>query len=366
LLSKLVYCRIKARSNQKSRLLTTLSMSKITVWSVETESNYITFSVKIKDLAKTFAILKNMCYNYIICSRRDVKSLLIAFVKRLGLIAGAFCSIACILFCNNTVLGLSVKTNNEELKEKVSHLASVQNSLFKLKDNIDLETMRFEIVNLDGVADCSVKFVGNRLEVEILDAPKIEDRELIYSAYVAKYDATVTSVVAKQGTPLVKSGDRVFAGAPLISPEVFNENGELITTTGVCGKVIGKVVFRKTLTVDKERVITIKTGRKKIYRSLSLHSKQISSPYKLYEKTMEEECFNLFLPIRYTITEYAELEERVVQTDIEEFAKNALQEFIIDCGQIGEETLYSYKDNGKGQYVVSLYIKTEMEIGIGV
>ena len=61
--SKLFSCVIKAQSSQKTRLLSALSSAKISVWDIKIESNYITFSLKIKDLAKTFAILKNMCYN---------------------------------------------------------------------------------------------------------------------------------------------------------------------------------------------------------------------------------------------------------------------------------------------------------------
>ena len=58
--NKLFSCVIKAQSSQKARLLSALNKAQIVVWEVKTESNYITFSLKIKDLAKTFAILKNI------------------------------------------------------------------------------------------------------------------------------------------------------------------------------------------------------------------------------------------------------------------------------------------------------------------
>ena len=62
-MNKLFRCVIKARSSQKSRLLCQLCKAKIVIWDVVIDGNYITFTVKIKDLPKTFAILKNMCYN---------------------------------------------------------------------------------------------------------------------------------------------------------------------------------------------------------------------------------------------------------------------------------------------------------------
>lgn len=363
-MNKLFRCVIKARSSQKSRLLCQLCKAKIVIWDVVIDGNYITFTVKIKDLPKTFAILKNMCYNYSVCSRYDLKSLAKSAVKRVGILIGTCLSVAFIAIANNFVVGVRIGTDNAELRDKILALSSMKNSVYAMKNSVDTRSLQEQICNLDGVADCSVRLVGNYLQVDILESPQREDREQTYSSYVSRYDATVTSVIAKKGTPLVKVGDRIFAGAPLISPNAFNENGEVIATTGISGKVVGEIVLRKTITVDKLQSISVKTGNSKTYTSFLLTPAQIPSPYKLYEKTVTTQKFNVFIPLIVTKTEFVELEERLIETDVEQFAKTALEEFVIDCGQIGEQSFYSYKEVGE-QYVVSLYVKTITEIGVG-
>lgn len=365
MLNKFFCCTLKARSSQKSGLLSALSRAKIAVWDVKTESNYITFTVKIKDLAKTFAILKNMCYNYSVCRRNDAKSLSKTLFSRIGLLLGLVFATILIGFSANLIVGVKIKTDDFELKSRISALASVKSAERSFKTNVNTQDLRAEIRSMAEVADCSVKIVGNYLEIDVLEAKKEEEREQVYTSYVAKYDATVISVIAHRGTPLVKTGDRVFAGTPLISPEVYNENGELITTVGISGKVIGEAVLRKTLTVDKIRTVTLKTGKRKTILSFSLKPQFVPSPYRLYEKTVSSESFKLFVPVFYTKTEFVEVEERSVETDIDAVAKAALDEFVCESGLVGEESSFTCTDNGK-QYTVSLYIKVKTEIGIGV
>ena len=363
--NKLFSCVIKAQSSQKARLLSALNKAQIVVWEVKTESNYITFSLKIKDLAKTFAILKNMCYNYTVCSRKDFRWLCKSVLKRVGLLMGTALSVACIVVCSNLVLGCKVKTNNEDLKTKVLSLPSVKNCLAKFKSNVSTDIIKSEVSAVDGVASCVVKIVGNFLVVDLVSTPRNEEREFVYSSYVSKYDATITSIVATRGTPLVKIGDRVFAGAQLISPNVYNESGEVVATTGVSGKVFGEIVLRKTIVVDKFQSVLVKTGKRKEYRSISLKPPVIPSPYSLYEKTITTRKFNLFVPILYTVTKYEEKEERSVEINVEEYAKSELNKFVIESGHIGEESGFYYKENEKG-YEISLYLKSTTEIGIGV
>lgn len=363
--SKLFSCVIKAQSSQKTRLLSALSSAKISVWAIKIESNYITFSLKIKDLAKTFAILKNMCYNYTVCSRKDFKWLWGCILKRIGLLIGTVISVACIVVCSNLVLGCKIKTNDEDIKSKILSLPSVKSCLVKFKNNVSTDKIKAEVSTIDGVASCVVKIVGNFLVVDVVPTPRSEEREFVYSSYVSKYDATITSIVATRGTPLVKIGDRVFAGAQLISPNVVDENGEVVATTGVSGKVFGEVVLRKTIVIDKFHSVLVKTGKRKEYRSISLKPPVIPSPYPLYEKTVTTRKFNLFVPILYTVTRYEEKEERSIEINVDEFAREELNKFVIESGHVGEESGFYYKENEK-EYEISLYLKSTTEIGIGV
>ncbi|MBO5223477.1 MAG: sporulation protein YqfD [Clostridia bacterium] len=366
MLNRLFSCTVKVQCTQKSRLLTALSNAKITVWDVKTESNYITFTLKIKDLAKTFAILKNMCYNYSVCERKDLKNSIKSLLGRIGLLVGALLATFVIVVCNYLIVGVRVKTEDNRVKDKIMSLGLIKESCLIFKSSIDLQQLKSEICSVEGVADCAVKMVGNFIEIDVITNPNEEERLSVYSSYVAKYDATVTSVVAHKGKPLIKSGDRVFAGTPLISPIACDENGEEIIYTGISGKVLGEVVLRKTLTVDKFRIEFVNTGNRSVFLSFSLKPQFVPSPYKLYNKKVTNNTFNLFFPVCYTKTEFIELEERVIETNVESFAKTALEDFIAECGQVGEEALYSYKDNGREQYEVSLYVKIITEIGIGV
>ena len=362
--NRLFFYTIKVITSQKNLLLNTLLKAKISVFNLKIESNAITFSIKIKDMRKTFAILKNMCYNYSVCDKRTPKTLTLSLAKRAGFVVSFMLSLISVFFCSRLLVGVRVLVDDVSIKEQISSIEQISNFSPCFSSEIDLKLLRENICSISSVAECSIKVKGNYLEVSILPSVKVEERNPVYSSYVSKYDAMITEIIAHKGTPLVKVGQRVFENTPLISPSAFNENGEEILNTGIQGKVYGEVVFTKSFEIDCKRKEKVKSGKRIIYTSLALHKVILPSPYEFFERQTESALFNIFLPVYYTKTTYEELVERVVEVNIEEFCQNALYELAVEKGVVGQTQSYSYEEKD-GKYKISLYLKTTMEIGFG-
>ena len=362
--NRLFYCTLKVQTFQKVRLLNVLSKAKITVFDLKIESNEITFALKIKDLPKTFAILKNMCYNYYVCSKHTVKSRLQSVLARSGFVLAFVCSLIFTSLCSTLVVGVKVNVEDVALRKNIEEAYAGYLAYPRFASTVDVGKIKESIRAIPSVAECSVKIKGNYLEVSVLTAPKQEERNPEYSSYVSAYDATVTEIIAHKGTPLVKVGQRVFAGSPLISPNAFNESGEIITATGIVGKVYGEIVLRKTLVLPKMITRKVKTGNTKEYTSLAFSRVVPPSPYALYEKVTQSVSFNIFLPVYYTKTVYEEIVQTQIAVDVDEVSKKALDEFAIEKGVVGQTQSYSYVEEDE-TYRISLYIKAITEIGIG-
>ena len=201
---------LKVYDSQKNLLLNTLNRAKISVFNLKIEGNVVAFSIKVKDMRKTFAILKNMCYNYKVCDKRTPKTLVLEVLKRVGFVTSFFLSLISVYFCSHLIVGVRILVDDVAIREQISSLKQISNFSPCFSGDVDLKLLRENVCSISSVAECSIKVKGNYLEVSILPSPKEESRNPIYSSYVSKYDENLLTTT-KSTFGLASSGKTIPA-----------------------------------------------------------------------------------------------------------------------------------------------------------
>jgi hypothetical protein len=131
-------------------------------------------------------------------------------------------------------------------------------------------------------------------------------------AITSIYDAVITRVVVSEGRAVVAPGDRVLAGAELVSTEILDTQGALLKTVMPKGAVYGRVAFMRSAFFTLSEVRQQRTGRTSSRNSTQLFGWSMGSshsPYELYESIETEQFLfgRSFLPIIVRHKTYHEL-----------------------------------------------------------
>ena len=237
------------------------------------------------------------------------------------------------------------------------------------KNTLDFDSLESELRGIDGIAEATVTVSGTTLKVSVVESLDFVPRPSGgKETLVSLYDAEITRIVLRRGSALVKTGQRVFAGTPLLSGNLIGTDGEIITGGYADGEVYGKVVFRESVTVALNGVRTTETGRQKKSTILGIFGLKIgkrSDGFELAE--ISEETKTLApIPIRVTTLYAKELAREEYSLDrsqaVEEaksVARARLAERLVGAG--GEETVI-VRDISDGVICVDVFITSEILI----
>lgn len=350
-----------------AKVLNALKRRGISIRDVKVQENAFSFCIAKKDIEKTFAILKKLCYTYTVKECVSAKTVVKTLLKKTPLILALSLSLLFIAIFSTTFLGIKTDGTKEQ-EQKV--LALLEKDGIKIGSNVnDIDLKKFTplIEKECAVASCSVKKQGNYLVIRFLPTHSEQDKTVKYDSVVSTCDAIVTSVIAQSGTAKVKVGDVVKVGDELISGTVKAQNGEDEIITRASGIVWGKVYYSKSEVISPNATVLVKTGKSKTFTYLSIFArKDQSPPYKVYTQKREKSIFNVFFPITYEKVTYEEMQERNVELDIELYAKETLSKLKEDSGLIINDEGYEIARTSDGRYLLTTYLVTEKIISKGV
>lgn len=230
----------------------------------------------------------------------------------------------------------------EEYLLKVLEQKKIQTGMLCSKVNgKDIEDyLRQTITDIGWV---SVELKGTCLQISIVETkmPQVQAQRIGGYHLVAKEAGTVSGIITRQGTPLVKKGSKVKAGDILISGILCykDDTGEIVQKESVCAdgditmqieeeytNACSMIKTRKKFTKYEKKVIQANVFGKKIY---------LSNPFKGFNKHKKYDiianvcdlCINksFYLPISYGDIVYKEY-DTVEETRTETEAKALLEE----------------------------------------
>jgi sporulation protein YqfD len=236
-------------------------------------------------------------------------------------------------------------------------------------NNIDKDIIKQQILQLDNVVDASISIAGTTLNVKVFEnfettPPDPEHNESIYS----NHDAIITRVIVTEGTATVKPGDIVVKGAELVSPYIYNTNGEILTTVKPQARVYGTVSFSDSRFFTETQIEMVRTGNQKMFNDINIFGWQLSrksNPYSFFEvQTNTSYLFgHLLLPIKVDNTTYFELERKEKKVDIDEHSEMLVQQMLRDLQLKAGSSNFKQKVDLRqvdGGYRVDLFVSVEL------
>ncbi|MDE6372031.1 MAG: sporulation protein YqfD, partial [Clostridia bacterium] len=321
-----VYTHIVCESRNSQRLLNKFSEKNIGVFKIKIYGDKISFSIEDKSLKQVKDIMDKMALEYTIESRGGKYLLGKLSLRYLSLMIPAIIVIALLVTFTKMCFTVDIIADNGQLKEQISYILA-ENSVkpFMLKDKIDTSKLSYDISkNIDEIGFANCYFDGAVLKIEVKKV-HVKEELPIYDEIVADRDCIITKVLVFSGTALVKEGDVVKKGDPLIAGYVDtmpddpeNEENERFTVNAD-GLVYGETSYTKQLILTEGVVSSVRTGKSYSTTQIYLFGKPIGKAptvkYEKYEYTQEVKTFGSLIPIKAVTTTYYEINIEPIKLD---------------------------------------------------
>ena len=330
------------------------------------------FFVQKKDIAKTFAILDETCYNY---STRGVTELTLAFrelLRRTALVV-AVIAFSVLVMLSRTFIWRVEIAGNDAVPDKViaNALSELGIARGKRTSVYDEQKVNAALRSIDGVKMVSSRLVGTTVKVEVYESSEVAPPlTTVDGDILSKFDATVTRIVSSSGTALVEPGQNVFVGTPLIGAYRVTQEGEPPIACKAGGVVYGRVAHTETVVAATESYEEVPVSSKS-YTRVGIFGLWIGKRPSLERGSCaatKTEKFSTFLPIKVERTVVTKTTARKVERSLEELTERAENrvsaEFIAAYTPTGGYTVSSsVRDIGGGAYEISVFIEAETVIG---
>ena len=323
-----------------------------------------------KDLRKAIAILNEMCYNYRISATYGLKRSLAFGVSRIGLLLGLAASVAALHIVYGYVWRVEIVGNDRLSVAAIeSSLATVGLKPGCSKRELSELAAVTALGEMEGVADASCEVIGTTAYVRVLEADDYTRRDT-YTSARAEFDAKVTRLVVRSGSPLVTRGDVVKRDDLLASGEVFDTAGELLYTERCDVDVYGEVSLTFSAELSPTAVEYRPTGevaKRTVFTLFGLDMGGAESPFPSYETRSHTAQYDVLLPLYVTTYEYRETAPVTVTYDPDELAKSFAEDKLEELDFVGEfEYSYTVTQGVAGLYSVHLFVTGETLISRGV
>ncbi len=365
-------CRTRVRVEivgfNQPRLLSALKSEGVAFFALNKNSaQTMRLSILKKDCVKTFAICNRMCYNYVIVGTEGVLPCIKASVRRVGVLVGALMLCALTAFSGSLILDVKVEGLESITRaEMLAYLKANGVSRFAPKSKVDADAVKLKVNAYDGVAECTVKLDGSTLTVTVIEREHTADIPTPKPLIVSRYDARVTRIVAREGTPTVKCGDIVKIGQTLIEGVAYDQNGEVLVSTPADGEVYGSIALARTFTVSADEMVYRPTGRKATRTQLNVFGKSIGklqSPFEHCTAVTRTSELNAFLPVSVTQITYSETERITLTRDANEIADELKKEVLSEYVGASEVAVDAHvKALSANTYQITVYLQAEILI----
>ncbi len=349
------YLKVEVSGFAPERLMNLIIKNEIVVWDVETlESGYVFYTgrynfLKIKPyLKKTNTKIKVLeKYGFPYFLKRNKKRM--AFLIGFG-----------ICICITYVLSLfvwEVKINGEKKIVKEDMLEYIEKKhvpLGTLKSKINCDVLEKKLrIQYEDISWISCELKGTCLNIYLEEgtASVTKEKNIVPGDIVAAKDATITKMITREGTPVVKVKQEVKKGDILISGTIyiFDDNHEVLETSYIPadGDIYGVTSFQYEDYIELEYYDKKYQDKNKGFVTFYIFDycvtpfipKKPNENYDMFTDIRKLKLFdNFYLPVGYTKTEWKTYELKKNKRNEEE-AKKMLNERL-------QEKIASFKEKG--------------------
>lgn len=235
------YCCINVSGAGKERFLNLCKNKKILIWNLSRTQDSYRFYVSFKAYKMLEEIREKSNTHIKIEGKYGLPFFLYRHKKRKIFFAGIFLCGSMIFFLSLFIWEIRIIGTESYTEDEIRSYLTEQNiHTGLLKRKIDCAVLEENIrEDFDRTAWVSCDLEGTLLTVHVKESLNIEDtnknREEIANDIVALKDGVITSIITRNGTPLVKQGMEVKKGDTLISGIIYyyNDYDELLETSKI-------------------------------------------------------------------------------------------------------------------------------------
>ncbi len=292
-MNKLIW--VKFYNNNYYQLILRLNKLGITIYNSKKDKDCILIKIKREDYDKIKKYL--ISYKTEIYSLTGILKIDWLIKKYIIFIMAIIISIIFLLICNNLVLKIDIKNNNNQIKDLVQNELKANGlTILKFKKNHkEIEKVVNKILddNKDTLEWLEIKYDGLVMIVNVTEKTIIKEKEEYnYCHIVASSDAKILSLNIYRGVPLKEVNDYVLKGDIILSGDItFNE--EVKNRVCASGEVYGEVWYKVKVEVPFKEENIKYTGKNRYNFNIKINDEK----YKILKsriKNYKEKEINLY------------------------------------------------------------------------
>lgn len=273
------------------RFLNLCSNHNILIWDLKNQDGCYEFHISIAGYRRLKPLLKKTKTRVTIRNRVGFPFFLYRYRKRKLYFAGIFLGVGFLMYLTTFVWLIDINGNSLITDDAILAFLKEKNASFgSKKSGIDCDALEEALrTDYEDVIWASVRLSGAKMTIDIqenLIAKKEmeENTKRLDGAYhiVADKDATVTSIITRKGTPLVKAGSEVKEGDILVSSQldIYNDSNEIVNYVFVPSDadIYGQTTYTYQDSFPMQYNHKVRVGEGKSSYSLSLFSYQLKFP----------------------------------------------------------------------------------------
>ena len=300
------------------------------------------------------------------------------FKFRWGILLGAVISVVLFIFMNTFLLRFSIDGVSAELEREIVEVLG-RNGISVLKPIESVETDEVEKIileNFESVSLVSAVKKGSSILISVKEKISSDEFDGLnnLTPLLATQNGIITDICLIQGTLLVKVGDVVRVGDPLVAPYTYDASGKQIPVIPKAEIVADVWITGESEHSEVETRIE-RTGEVVKFRESSFLGRTIFSnageiPFESYEIVEETSYLTDFIfPIKYREIFYFETKCDIIEMTFKEVEEKKLEEAkqkaymqVADLSKIKSED-YSISEN-EGKWVVVYTITLSKDIAV--
>lgn len=354
------HVRIRVTGSSYERFLNMCAKHQIILWDLQAAENSYEASLSIKEFKMLKPLARKSGTKIRIIQRYGLPFFLHRHRKRKMLFGGVLSGILLMMLLSGFIWDIHIEGNQTRTDDVIFDFLKEQDITHGIwKSRIDCKALAADIRKaFDNFIWVSVKIQGTRLLIDVKENTDLTlDEKVDYgpSDLISNVNGTVREIITRSGTPLVKAGDVIKKGQPLVVGQVaiLDDAGE-VTDYQYCAAdadIFVETKYEYQQSFSMKYIKKEYTGRMKKGGFLTVLGKNFAfagrtSSYENFDvvRTGHQLCLaeNFYLPVTWgeiESREYALTEKTYTKEEAIRKAQDSLQKFLWKIQEKGVQIL---------------------------
>ena len=229
------YVKILFFGSSPERFLNMCKHKKISIWNLQYKEKLFECCMLAKDFKKIKSIAKKSKIKIQIIEKHGTNFILFQYRKRPIFYIGIILVLIIMIYGTSRIWDIDINGNSAITDDVLYEYLRENNIYVGIRERqVDCERVcKMLRRDFPEIIWVSTSLDGTKMSIDIRENTDIfpaQEDTLVYQDIVSNIDGVITSIVTREGTPLVTVGDKVKQGDVLVSSkiEIINDAGEVV------------------------------------------------------------------------------------------------------------------------------------------